>query len=39
VGQVDTSVDTEINKALAEGQPSKAQDQLQAMKARLGITS
>jgi len=38
VGQVDTSVDTEINKALAEGQPSKAQDQLQAMKARLGIT-
>ena len=39
VGQVVTSVDTEINKALAEGQPSKAQDQLQAMKARLGITS
>ena len=39
VGQVDTSVDTEINKALAEAQPSKAQDQLQAMKARLGITS
>jgi len=39
VGQVDTSVDTEINKALAEGQPSKAQEQLQAMKARLGITS
>ena len=39
VGQIDTSVDTEINKALASGQPSKAQDQLQAMKARLGITS
>ena len=39
VGQVDTSVDTEINKALASGQPSKAQDELQAMKARLGITS
>ena len=39
VGQVDNSVDTEINKALASGQPSKAQDQLQAMKARLGITS
>ena len=39
VGQVDTSVDTEINKALASSQPSKAQDQLQAMKAKLGITS
>src|SRR6266702_151132 len=39
VGEAGTSVDTEINKALAEGQPSKAQDQLQAMKARLGITS
>jgi phage shock protein A len=39
VGQPDTSVDSEINKALASGQPSKAQDQLQAMKARLGITS
>jgi len=39
VGQVDTSVDAEINKALASGQPSKAQDELQAMKARLGITS
>jgi len=39
VGQVDTSVDTEINKALASGQPSQAQEQLQAMKARLGITS
>jgi phage shock protein A len=39
VGQVDTSVDAEINKALAGSQPSKAQDQLQAMKARLGITS
>ena len=39
VGQVDTSVDAEINKALTSGQPSKAQDELQAMKARLGITS
>jgi len=39
VGQVDTSVDTEINKALASGEPSKAQEQLQAMKARLGITA
>ena len=39
VGQIDTSVDSEINKALASGQPSKAQDQLQAMKAKLGITS
>jgi len=39
VGQVDTSVDAEINKALAGSQPSKAQDQLQAMKARLGISS
>jgi phage shock protein A len=39
VGQVDTSVDAEINKALASGQPSKTQDQLQAMKARLGITT
>jgi phage shock protein A len=38
VGQVDNSVDAEINKALASGQPSQAQDQLQAMKARLGIT-
>jgi phage shock protein A len=38
VGQVDTSVDAEINKALASGQPSQAQDQLQAMKARLGLT-
>ena len=39
VGQVDTSVDAEINKALAGAQPSKAQDQLQAMKAKLGITA
>ena len=39
VGQVDTSVDAEINKALAGASPSKAQDQLQAMKARLGITA
>lgn len=39
VAQVDTSVDTEINKALAGAQPSKAQDQLQAMKAKLGITA
>jgi len=39
VGQVDTSVDAEINKALASSQPSQANDQLQAMKARLGITS
>jgi phage shock protein A len=39
VGQVDTSVDAEINKALASAQPSKAQDELQAMKAKLGITS
>lgn len=39
VGQVGTAVDTEINKALAGSEPSKAQDQLQAMKARLGITS
>jgi phage shock protein A len=39
VGQVDTSVDAEINKALASSQPSQAQDQLQAMKAKLGITS
>lgn len=39
VGQVQTSVDAEINKALAGTQPSKAQDQLQALKARLGITS
>jgi len=39
VGQADTSVDAEINKALASSQPSKAQDQLQAMKAKLGITS
>ena len=38
VGQVDTSVDAEINKALASGQPSPGQDQLQAMKARLGLT-
>lgn len=38
VGQVDTSVDAEINKALAGSQSSKAQDQLQAMKAKLGIT-
>ena len=39
VGQVDTSVDAEINKALASSQPSQTQDQLQAMKAKLGITS
>jgi phage shock protein A len=38
VAQVDTSVDAEINNALASGQPSQAQDQLQAMKARLGLT-
>ena len=39
VGQVDLSVDAEFNKARASGQPSQAQDQLQAMKARLGLTS
>lgn len=39
IAQVDTSVDAEINKALAGAQPSKAQDQLQAMKAKLGITA
>ncbi len=39
VGQVDTSVDAEINKALAGASISKTQDQLQAMKARLGITA
>lgn len=39
IAQVDASVDAEINKALAGAQPSKAQDQLQAMKAKLGITA
>jgi phage shock protein A len=39
VANVDTSVDAEINKALAGAQTSSTQDKLQEMKAKLGITS
>jgi phage shock protein A len=39
VGQVEGSVDADINRALASSQPQPAQDKLQELKARLGITS
>ena len=39
VANVDTSVDAEINKALAGAQTSNTQDKLKEMKAKLGITS
>ncbi len=36
VGQVDTSLDSEINRALTSGQPSQVQDKLQELKNKLG---
>jgi len=39
VANVDTSVDAEINKALAGAQTASTQDKLLEMKAKLGITS
>jgi phage shock protein A len=40
VADVDTSVDAEINRALASGSPTaNTQDKLQELKAKLGITS
>ena len=37
VGQVELSVDTEIDRALAGAQPAAAQDRLQELKARMGL--
>ena len=37
VGQVELSVDTEIDRALAGGQDTQAQDRLQQLKARMGL--
>ena len=39
VANVDSSVDSEINRALAGAQTSNTQDKLAEMKAKLGITS
>lgn len=39
VGSIDTSVDAEINKALASSRPSDTHDQLAALKAKMGITT
>jgi phage shock protein A len=39
VADVDTSIDTEINRALASGQTSQANDKLLELKAKMGITS
>ncbi len=39
VADVDTSVDSEIDRALASGGTTAAQDKLQEMKAKMGITS
>ena len=39
VADVDTSVDSEIDRALASGGTTVAQDKLQEMKAKMGITS
>jgi phage shock protein A len=39
VADVDTSVDAEINRALASGEPTaNTQDKLLELKAKLGIT-
>ena len=37
VGQVELSVDTEIDRALSGGQDLQAQDRLQQLKARMGL--
>jgi phage shock protein A len=39
VANVDTSVDSEIDRALAGAQTSSAQDKLQELKAKMGLTS
>ena len=39
VADVDTSVDSEIDRALAGTQTMKAQDKLQELKAKMGLTS
>ena len=39
VADVDTSVDSEIDRALASGGTTSTQDKLQEMKAKMGITS
>jgi phage shock protein A len=39
VADVDTSVDAEIDRALAGSQASTAQNQLAELKAKMGITS
>lgn len=39
VADVDTSLDSEIDRALASGQTAQAQDKLQALKAKMGLTS
>lgn len=39
VADVDTSIDSEINRALASGQTSQANDKLLELKAKMGITS
>lgn len=39
VADVDTSIDSEIDRALASGQTAQAQDKLQELKAKMGLTS
>jgi phage shock protein A len=39
VADVDTSIDSEIDRALASGQSADAQDKLQKLKAKMGLTS
>jgi phage shock protein A len=39
VADIDTSVDSEIDRALASGQTSSAQDKLLELKAKMGLTS
>jgi phage shock protein A len=39
VADADTSVDAEINRALAGSQTAGAQDRLAELKARMGLTS
>jgi phage shock protein A len=39
VADVDTSIDSEIDRALASGQTSQTQDKLLELKAKMGITS
>lgn len=39
VADVDTSIDSEIDRALASGQSAQTQDKLQELKAKMGLTS